>query len=98
MGSLHRRFTGISLGCDPSEILVGNGAAELIRGLMKNIKGNIGVIFPTFNEYPESAGYDRVKKFIPDNEAFSYSIDELKEFSGDLGALILINPDNPSPA
>lgn len=83
-------------GCDPSEILVGNGAAELIRGLMKNINGNIGVIFPTFNEYPESAGYDRVKKFIPDSEAFSYSIDELKEFSGDLGALILINPDNPS--
>lgn len=83
-------------GCDPAEILVGNGAAELIRGLMKNIIGNIGVIFPTFNEYPESAGYDRVKKFIPDNEAFNYSIDELKEFSEDLGALILINPDNPS--
>lgn len=83
-------------GCDAPEILVGNGASELIRGLLKNIDGNIGVIFPTFNEYPESAGYERVKRFIPDNENFSYTVDELKEFSKGVEALLLINPDNPS--
>lgn len=83
-------------GCDVDEILVGNGASELIRGLLKNISGNIGVIYPTFNEYPESAGCGRVKSFIPADKNFSYTVEELKEFSGGLGALVLINPDNPS--
>ncbi|MCL6634235.1 MAG: aminotransferase class I/II-fold pyridoxal phosphate-dependent enzyme [Peptococcaceae bacterium] len=83
-------------GCDPSEILVGNGASELIRGILKNIDGSIGVIFPTFDEYPGSAGCHRVKKFVPGNRNFSYSVDELKQFSAGLAALVLINPDNPS--
>lgn len=83
-------------GCRAQEILVGNGAAELIRGVFKAVKGTVGVTFPTFNEYPESAGYDRVKKFIPKNDDFSYTVEELKEFSKDVDALLLINPDNPS--
>ncbi|GLC29696.1 aminotransferase class I/II-fold pyridoxal phosphate-dependent enzyme [Clostridium omnivorum] len=83
-------------GCRVQQILVGNGAAELIRGVFKAFKGTVGVTFPTFNEYPESAGYDRVKKFIPKNDDFSYTVDELKEFSKDVDALLLINPDNPS--
>jgi histidinol-phosphate/aromatic aminotransferase/cobyric acid decarboxylase-like protein/GTP:adenosylcobinamide-phosphate guanylyltransferase len=83
-------------GCDPSEILVGNGAAELIKGLVNCLDGEIGVVFPTFNEYPERAGCHRVKKFLPGNEDFSYTTSELKEFSSGVGALLLINPDNPS--
>jgi histidinol-phosphate/aromatic aminotransferase/cobyric acid decarboxylase-like protein/choline kinase len=82
--------------CRVKEILMGNGASELIKAVFKVLEGNVGVIFPTFNEYPESAGYDRVKKFIPKNEDFDYSIEELKEFSKDVDILILINPDNPS--
>lgn len=31
---------------------VGNGAAELIKSLMESVEGNIGVVFPTFEEYP----------------------------------------------
>lgn len=83
-------------GCDNSEILVGNGAAELIRGIFEAIEGNIGVIFPTFNEYPESAGYDRVKRLVINNSDFRYTLEMLKDFSSDVKALVLINPDNPS--
>lgn len=82
--------------CDSSEIIVGNGAAELIRGIFEAIDGTVGVIFPTFNEYPESAGYSRVKKLIIDSPDFGYSLEKLKEFSSDINALVLINPDNPS--
>lgn len=83
-------------GCDSSEVLVGNGAAELIRGIFEAIEGDIGVTFPTFNEYPESAGYDRVKKLILNTSDFCYTLEMLKEFSSDIKALVLINPDNPS--
>lgn len=82
--------------CEPSEVLVGNGAAELIKGLFVALEGDVGIIYPTFNEYPERIGEHRVKRFIPKNKDFTYTIEELKEFSEGLGALVLINPDNPS--
>lgn len=62
--SIQNLMAAKMFGCDTSEIIVGNGAAELIRGVMKCINGTIGVIYPTFNEYPESAGNNRVKEFI----------------------------------
>lgn len=83
-------------GIDENCILLGNGAAELIKGLTSAIEGKIGVIAPTFNEYPERIGEDRVSYFIPENPDFSYSVEELKDFSRNISALILINPDNPS--
>lgn len=82
--------------CDAGEILVGNGAAELIRGTMKSISGQVGIVFPTFNEYPESAGFERVKMFKPENLDFNYNVQDLMSFSQGLKALLLINPDNPS--
>ena len=33
-------------------IVPGNGAAELIKTLMENLKGKVGVVRPTFEEYP----------------------------------------------
>lgn len=94
--SIQNLMAAKMFGCDSSEIIVGNGAAELIRGVLNCIQGTVGVIYPTFNEYPESAGNNRVKKFISQAPDFSYSIDDLKEFSKDIDALVLINPDNPS--
>ena len=34
-----------------NQIVVGNGAAELIKALMERVKGNLGVIRPAFEEY-----------------------------------------------
>jgi histidinol-phosphate/aromatic aminotransferase/cobyric acid decarboxylase-like protein/choline kinase len=83
-------------GCDSGEILTGNGAAEIIKGLAPVLPGKIGVIFPTFNEYPERFGEERIKAMIPANPDFRYSLAELKEFATGIDALLLINPDNPS--
>ncbi len=82
--------------CRPDQILVGNGAAELIMGLMAELEGRVGIICPTFNEY-----HERLKKaepviFKPDNADFSYTEEDLKEFSSTVDVLIIINPDNPS--
>ncbi|MBQ6454100.1 MAG: aminotransferase class I/II-fold pyridoxal phosphate-dependent enzyme [Coriobacteriales bacterium] len=85
-------------GVAQSRILVGNGAAELIKALMAGFSGNVGFVRPTFEEYPNR--YDRAKSvvFVPQTPDFSYDAADLISFFGDkdLEALVLINPDNPS--
>lgn len=84
-------------GLDNKQILVGNGAAELINVLISEIKGNVGIILPTFQEYPSRLKeHATVHYFTPQNNDFSYTIEDLKEFSKEIDTLILINPDNPS--
>ncbi len=82
--------------CDSSEIIVGNGATELINALFNFVHGKVGVIFPTFNEYPERIGDANVVPFIPDNADYRYCVEDLERFSKQVETLLLINPDNPS--
>lgn len=79
-------------------VAVGNGAAELIKSLMSTIDGNIGVVFPTFEEYPNRIERSRLVTFTPDNDNLSYTTDDLVTFfcDKDISTLLLINPDNPS--
>jgi len=91
-----RLLAGKMFKIEAENIIVGNGAAEIIRGLGKAIEGTFGLAFPTFNEYPESIGYDRVIQFIPNNKDFAYGIDEMVELAEKCDNLLLINPDNPS--
>lgn len=79
-------------------IIPGNGAAELIKVLMENISGKLGVIRPTFEEYPNRLDDSRVVTFIPQNRDFRYNVDDLMFFYGEnaVDNLLLINPDNPT--
>jgi histidinol-phosphate/aromatic aminotransferase/cobyric acid decarboxylase-like protein/choline kinase len=89
---------GKYFGLNSEYVCVGNGAAELIKSLMGQIVGQIGVIYPTFEEYPNRLDERMVVGFSPDNRDFSYTASDIKEhFEGkNLDALLLINPDNPS--
>lgn len=77
---------------------VGNGAAELIKSLMEYTEGNIGVVYPTFEEYPNRKERHNIISYYPANDDFSYTADDLMQYFADksLQALLLINPDNPS--
>ena len=79
-------------------VCVGNGAAELIKSFMTTLKGNIGIIYPTFEEYPNRYNKQQIITYIPPNLDFSYSVNDLKSFFKDknISALLLVNPDNPS--
>lgn len=80
-------------------MVVGNGAAELIKSLMGFIgNGTVGVIYPTFEEYPNRLPTDRLVKFKPENDDFSYTADDLIEFfaANPVDTLLVVNPDNPS--
>ncbi len=85
-------------GLHQNQVCVGNGAAELIKSLMTILKGKIGVIRPTFEEYPNRCKGSDVISYIPDNRNFAYSAKDLMDFFNDkpISTLLLINPDNPS--
>ncbi|MBO5482579.1 MAG: aminotransferase class I/II-fold pyridoxal phosphate-dependent enzyme [Spirochaetaceae bacterium] len=82
----------------PENIVVGNGAAELISSYGKSITGNIAVPYPTFNEYPERINNATIVPITTNKEDFSYSTDDiLNQINGkNVSTILLINPDNPS--
>ena len=79
-------------------VVVGNGAAELIKSLMGILDGKVGVIYPTFEEYPNRLAKDRIVDFHTANENFSYTADDLIKFYTEnrVENLLIVNPDNPS--
>lgn len=86
-------------------IVPGNGAAELIKVLMsltptlsQGEGAKTGFIRPTFEEYPNRYDKDSQVTFVPDNEDYRYTADDLMTFFADkdVQTLMLINPDNPS--
>ena len=79
-------------------ILVGNGAAELIKSLMGYLDGKVGFIRPTFDEYPNRNTRENSVDYTPENRDYSYTADDLMNYFGDkdLANLIVVNPENPS--
>ena len=80
------------------QIIVGNGAAELIKSLTGNLNGRLGIIQPTFEEYKNRYDSDRLAAYVPRKEDFSYTAQDLIDFfeDKDIQNLLLINPDNPT--
>ena len=91
-------IAGKYFGIRQDYVVVGNGAAELIKSMMELQQGNIGVIYPTFEEYPHRLSPDRIVAYAPKNNTLSYDADDLMTFYADkdISTLLLINPDNPS--
>jgi len=85
-------------GLKQEHIVVGNGAAELIKSLMENLKGKVGLVLPTFEEYPNRFTDENKVIFTPQNSNFEYSADDLIEYFSEkeITTLLVINPDNPS--
>ena len=85
-------------GLHKEQVVVGNGAAELIKSLMEHFTGKLGIIFPTFQEYPNRKNEYDIVPYIIDNDDFRYSADDLIEFykDKDIDAIVIVNPDNPS--
>ena len=85
-------------GVSEEYIIPGNGAAELISALMEHMEGTVGFIRPTFEEYPNRFDPSRQVTFIPQNDEYRYTADDLIAFFGahPVDTLLLINPDNPS--
>ena len=91
-------LAGKCFGVKQEYMVVGNGAAELIKSLMENVKGNVGMVFPTFEEYPHRLRKEQIVSFVPPLDTLRYTANDLMNFYKDksIDMLLLINPDNPS--
>lgn len=87
-----------AFGISPENIIVGNGAAELIKSMMGFIKGKTGFVRPTFDEYPNRYTEIETINYLVESEDFSYSASDLIEYfdKTNISNLVLVNPDNPS--
>ena len=87
-----------NFGVHQENILVGNGAAELIKSLMSHLSGKVGFIRPTFDEYPNRYNRETSVDFTPDNDDYTYSADDLIAYfdNKDIRNLIVVNPENPT--
>ena len=86
-------------GVSEEYIIPGNGAAELIKALMERLDtGKVGTIRPTFEEYPNRLSKEQLVTFVPKDNTYRYTADELMEFfdANPVDTLLVINPDNPS--
>jgi histidinol-phosphate/aromatic aminotransferase/cobyric acid decarboxylase-like protein len=92
-------LAGKYFGINQDYVVVGNGAAELIKSYVENhVDGQMGIVFPTFEEYPNRAIAERIVRYVPDNADFAYTAQDIKGHfeDKDISTLLLINPDNPS--
>lgn len=91
-------LAGKYFGVKQDYMVVGNGAAELIKSLMEMVCGKVGVVYPTFEEYPNRLQQEEIVSFFPDGAELKYDEGDLMAFFADKGIkhLLLINPDNPS--
>lgn len=91
-------LAGKCFGIKQEYMVVGNGAAELIKSLMENVKGYVGMVFPTFEEYPHRLRKEQIVSFVPPLDTLQYTANDLMNFYKDksIDMLLLINPDNPS--
>lgn len=87
-----------NFGVPQENILVGNGAAELIKALMEKLDGKTGIVKPTFEEYPNRYDEKKTVVFEPLTRDFSYNAADIIEHfkNKEIENLIIINPDNPS--
>lgn len=88
-----------NFGVKQEHIVVGNGAAELIKALMESMElGKIGMIRPTFEEYLNRYDAEQIVFYSPANDNFAYKAEDIIAYYSDnkIDSLILINPDNPT--
>ena len=92
-------LAGKYFGIKQDYIVLGNGAAELIKIIMEDyVSDKVGIIYPTFDEYPNRLKSEQIVGYVPQNKDFAYTADDLMAFYADkhIALLLLINPDNPS--
>lgn len=92
-------FLAQVLGIDNKNIIIGNGATELITELCSNFIDTIGVPIPTFSEYIEKVLPAKVFVY-PLNRLNNYQLD-LKDYFNwldekNIKAALIINPHNPT--
>lgn len=84
---------------DPSFIIPGNGATEIIYLMMKSVGKRLAILNPTFSEYERSARLNNLEVInilLDKNKNFEVDIDEVVENIDKFDSLFICNPNNPN--
>lgn len=83
---------------DPTRIVVGNGAAELIKIVSGQVARKLIVPVPSFNEYANAAPADSVVEFPLDFPSFELNVDKFAAEAVRVGAdvAVVVTPNNPT--
>ncbi len=87
-----RMFDNVS----DDNILIGNGAAELINNLKYIVGKKIALTIPSFNEYVRCFPNSEITYINSKDDNYRLSLNKLKETLNKVDTLIVISPDNPS--
>ena len=84
--------------CSIDNVVVGNGATEVLFLYMKAVKAKkVLIIAPTFAEYERAAkAAGRDVKFFPLSKDFSLNENLLMDFITDEDVVVMCNPNNPT--
>lgn len=87
-----------NFGLRQDQIVPGNGTAELIKVILEQTDGKMGVIRPTFEEYSNRYRAEDLVVFQTQHPDFRYGAKDIIRFFEDKGIkhLVIINPDNPT--
>jgi len=82
----------------PEKIIVGNGAAEIIKILSGSLAKKIIIPVPSFNEYANAAPKDHAVEFPLEFPSFKLNVDKFTDEAIKIGAdmAVVVSPNNPT--
>ena len=91
-------LVGELIGQPPGRIVVGNGAAELIKIVSGHIARKLIIPVPSFNEYANAAPAGRVIEFALDSPSLQLDVDKFAAETIRSGAdiAVVVTPNNPT--
>lgn len=86
------------VGAEPHRLAVANGGAELIKILGAQFVKHMSIPVPSFNEYEEAVGHDRLTRFPLDPVTFELDVDAFAESAIKSGSdtAVVVTPNNPT--
>lgn len=92
------RLVGLWTATDPANIVVGNGAAELIKVLGQHLIEKMTIPVPSFNEYENVLRPDQLDRVAVDPVTFELDLDAYAESARRAGSnvAVLVTPNNPT--
>ena len=92
------RMVGALINQPEEEIVVSNGAAELIKIIASLVTGRMIVPVPSFNEYEEVLPEDKLVRFPLSSPSFQLDVDAFAEEAArcEASIAVVVTPNNPT--
>ena len=89
---------GRLLGVKKDYLIVGNGAAELIKALGANLSGNMYNAKTVFNEYNRCFKNCNINTYDESLNGYKFNVNEILKNIPNNDIICIVNPDNPTGA